>query len=246
MAFQVNMTSMFEKFPKISFFAKTRGWHFILAWCHRVTGILLVIFVWIHIYSYSSPYTLQWALAIPIIFHAFNGGRLVLYEFYGNRGEETMLRWMTGLAIVYLAVLGLLMVMGNQSASPFLFWLVMLAVALILSYGVGARIWRRGHSILWKLQRITAVFLLVMIPAYILFMHLSPAASREMGIVISGMQRVFIQVVHLLILAASLYHAGYGIWSLVSDYLSHNGPHYLSGGNFQDGEHLSYRLNHKV
>jgi succinate dehydrogenase / fumarate reductase cytochrome b subunit len=117
MAFQVNMTSMFEKFPKISFFAKTRGWHFILAWCHRVTGILLVIFVWIHIYSYSSPYTLgvqdvkaqgfaslicslfQWALAIPIIFHAFNGGRLVLYEFYGNRGEETMLRWMTGLAI---------------------------------------------------------------------------------------------------------------------------------------------------
>jgi succinate dehydrogenase hydrophobic anchor subunit len=41
-----------------------------------------------------------------------------------------------------------------------------------------------------------------------------------MGIVISGMQRVFIQVVHLLILAASLYHAGYGIWSLVSDYLS--------------------------
>ena len=238
MAFQANMTSILEKFPKISFFAKTRGWHFILAWCHRVTGILLVIFVWIHIYSYSSPYApgvqdvktlgfgslicsvFQWALAIPIIFHAFNGGRLILYEIYGNRGEESMLRWMTGLAIIYLAVLGLLMLMGNQSASPFLFWLVMTAVALILSYGVGARIWPRGHSIFWKLQRISAVFLLVMIPAYILFMHLTPAAGREMGIVIPGMQRVFIQVVYLLLLAASLYHAGYGIWSLVSDYLS--------------------------
>ena len=111
---------MLEKFPKISFYARTRGWYFIIAWCHRVTGILLVVFVWIHIYSYSSPYTpgvqdvktqgfgslilslLQWVLAVPIVFHAFNGGRLILYEIYGSRDEQSMLRWMTGLAIIYL------------------------------------------------------------------------------------------------------------------------------------------------
>ena len=238
MVFQSNMTSVFEKLPKISFYASTRGWHFILAWCHRVTGILLVIFVWIHIYSYSSPYApvvqevktqgfgslicslFQWALAIPIMFHAFNGGRLILYEMYGSRSEGSMLRWMAGLTIIYLAVLGLLMIMGDQSVSPFLFWLLMLAVAVILSYGVGAKVWQRGHSIFWRFQRISAAFLLVMIPAYILFMQLTPAANTEMGNVISGMQRAFIQVVHLLLLAASLYHAGYGIWSLVSDYLS--------------------------
>jgi len=232
------MISMLEKFPKISFYARTRGWPFIIAWCHRITGILLVVFVWIHIYSYSSPYKtgvhavktqgfgplilslLQWVLAVPIIFHAFNGGRLILYEIYGSRDEQSMLRWMTGLAIIYLAVLGLLMLMGNQSASPFIFWLVMVAVGLILSYGVGARIWQRGHSIFWKLQRISATFLMVMIPAYILSMHLSPVVSQETGIAIPGMQRVFIQVVYLLLLVASLYHAGYGIWSLVSDYLS--------------------------
>lgn len=227
-----------KKFPKISFYARTRGWHFIIAWCHRITGIVLLVCVWIHIYSYSSPYTtsvqdvktqgfgslilslLQWVLAVPIIFHGFNGGRLILYEIYGRRDEQSMLRWMTGLAIIYLAILGLLMLMGNQSASHFIFWLVMVTVGLILSYGVGARIWQRGHSIFWKLQRISAAFLLVMIPAYILSLHLNPAASQETGIPIPGMQRVFIQVVYLLILVGSLYHAGYGIWSLVSDYLS--------------------------
>lgn len=238
MAFQANITSWLEKLPKISFYAKTRGWHFIMAWCHRVTGIFLVILVWIHIYTYSSPSTsriqdlkmqgfgslilsfLQWALAIPIIFHAFNGGRLILYEIYGSRGEESMLRWMTGLAIIYLLLLGLLMLMGDQSASPFLFWLMMIAVALVLSYGVGARIWQRGHSVFWKLQRISAALLLVMIPGYILFMHLTPVASREVGVGIPGHQRILVQGVYLFLLAASLYHGGYGIWSLASDYLS--------------------------
>ena len=238
MAFHANMISVLEKLPKLSFYARTRGWHFIIAWLHRVTGILLVIFVWIHMYFFSSPYgtgahdvraqglgslisaLVQWILAVPIIFHAFNGGRLILYEIYGNRAEESMLRWMTGLGIIYLAVLGLVMLMGNQSASPFIFWLVMIAVASILSYGVGARIWRNGHSIFWKLQRISATFLLVMIPAYLLCMHLGPVASQETGIMIPVMQKYFVQAVYLLLLAGTLYHAGYGIWSLVSDYLS--------------------------
>jgi succinate dehydrogenase hydrophobic membrane anchor protein len=238
MAFRANMISVLEKFPKLSFYARTRGWHFMIAWFHRITGILLVIFVWIHMYFCPSPYgtgaldvraqglgslisnLLQWILAVPIIFHAFNGGRLILYEIYGNRAEESMLRWMTGLGIIYLAVLGLVMVMGNQSVSPFIFWLAMIAVASILSYGVGARIWRGGHSIFWWLQRVSATFLLVMIPAYMLFMHLTPVASQEAGIVIPVMQKYFIQAVYLLLLAGTLYHAGYGIWSLMSDYLS--------------------------
>ena len=238
MAFRANIISLLEKLPKLSFYARTRGWHFIMAWLHRVTGILLVIFVWIHMYFFSSPYGtgthelsaqglgsmisafVHWLLAFPIIFHAFNGGRLILYEIYGNRAEESMLRWMTGLGIIYLAVLGVVMLMGNQSASPFLFWLVMIAGASILSYGVGARIWRRGHSVFWRLQRISATFLLVMIPAYMLFMHLAPVASQDTGMMIPIVQKYFIQAVYLLLLAGTLYHAGYGIWSLVSDYLS--------------------------
>ncbi len=238
MAFRANMISVLEKLPKLSFYARTRGWHFVIAWIHRITGILLLIFVWIHMYFFSSPYgtgaqelkaqglgslissVFQWILAVPIIFHAFNGGRLILYEIYGNRGEQSMFRWMTGLGIIYLVVLGLLMLMGNQSVSPFIFWFVMTAGASILSYGVGARIWRGGHSIFWRLQRVTAAFLLVMIPGYMLFTHLSPVAGQETGIAIPGIQKYFIQAVYLLLLAGTLYHAGYGIWSLVSDYLS--------------------------
>ena len=237
MPFRANIISVLEKFPKLSFYARTRGWHFIMAWLHRITGILLVIFVWIHMCFFSSPYgtgthevrahglgslisgLVYWILAFPIIFHAFNGGRLILYEIYGNRAEQSMLRWMTGLGIIYLAVLGVVMLIGNQSASPFIFWLVMIACALTLSYGVGARIWRRGHSIFWWLQRISATFLLVMIPAYMLFMYLAPVASQETGIMIPMMQKYFVQAVYLLLLAGTLYHAGYGIWSLVSDYL---------------------------
>jgi succinate dehydrogenase hydrophobic membrane anchor protein len=238
MASRANMVAVLEKLPHLSFYTRTRGWHFIIAWIHRLTGMLLVILVWIHMYFFSSPYgtgvhevgtqgsgslismLFQWILAFPMVFHAFNGGRLILYELYGNRAEERMLRWMTGLGIIYLAVLGLLMLMANQSVSPFVFWLVIIAVASVLSYGVGARIWRCGHSIFWRLQRVTASFLLVMIPAYMLFMHLTPAASQETGVVIPGVQKYFIQAVYLLLLAGTLYHAGYGIWSLVSDYLS--------------------------
>jgi succinate dehydrogenase hydrophobic membrane anchor protein len=232
------MISVLEKLPSLSFYARTRGWHFILAWLHRVTGILLVIIVWIHVVFLSSPYGMgthevrgqglgsvisglvQWVLAFPIIFHAFNGGRLMLYEIYGKRAEESLLRWMTGLSIIYLALLGVVMLMGNQGASAFFFWLVMIAGATILSYGVGARIWRLGHSIFWKLQRISATFLLVMIPAYMIFLHLAPVASQETGFMIPIMQKYFIQAVYLLMLLGTLYHAGYGLWSLVSDYLS--------------------------
>jgi succinate dehydrogenase hydrophobic anchor subunit len=238
MAFRTNMISVLEKLPPLSFYARTRGWHFIIAWFHRVTGILLVIFVWIHIYFFSSPYgtgvqqlkaqgigslissLFHWVLAVPIIFHAINGARLILYEIYGHRAEEGMFRWITGLCSIYLAILGLIMLMGNQSVSPFIFWLLVIVVALILSCSVGARIWRGGHSIFWRLQRTTAAFLLVMIPAYLLFMQLTLVASQGTGAVIAGMQKYFIQAVYIMLLAGTLYHAAYGIWSLVSDYLS--------------------------
>lgn len=223
-----------ERLPKISFYARTRGWHFVLAWCHRITGILLVVLIWFHISFFSSPYApgathvktqgfaslvfsiLRWILAIPIIFHAFHGGRLILYESYGKRDEGTMLRWMAGLSIIYLAILGLLMLLHNQTVSPFVYWLAMTVGGLVLAYGVGSKVWKLGHSFFWKSQRVSAGFLLVMVPAYLLFMALNLAA----GLVIGGMQRYFIQAIYLGLLVGTLYHGGYGIWSLASDYLS--------------------------
>ena len=35
-----------------------------------------------------------------------------------------------------------------------------------------------------------------------------------------GVQTLFIRIIHLAILVGALYHGGYGIWSVGSDYLS--------------------------
>jgi succinate dehydrogenase hydrophobic anchor subunit len=166
------------------------------------------------------PPFLYWLFAFPMVFHAFNGARLMLYESFGSRNDERMLRWMAGLSLIYLGVLGLLMLMGDQRVSPFLFWLITAMGALALSYETGVRIWKPGHALFWKFQRITASFLLVTVPAYLLFIVLIPHSGRDTGTAISGLQRPFTAIVYLAILVGALYHGGYGVWSFLSGYCS--------------------------
>jgi succinate dehydrogenase hydrophobic anchor subunit len=209
-----------------------------MAWCHRIAGLILVAYLWVHIYrlfSLSSPSLyhatmkayylfhpaiLGLALAIPLIFHTLNGGRLILYESFGKRNDETMIRWVLFLSFLYLGLLGVMILMGNQSISPFLFWFVSITIAFILGYGVTLRVQNRQHSFYWKLQRMTGGFLLVMVPAYFLFMHLNPFPGMEADRVIFWMEGGFIRAVRLLLLMAGLYHGGYGLFSVASDYLS--------------------------
>lgn len=232
-----SIISRLEAVPVLSFYARTRGWSFVISWSHRIAGLLLIAFVWFHIYSLAALSTpseydakmkifgfflfafLEWALAIPVIFHAFNGGRLILYESFGRRSDEPMIRWMFGLSILYIALLALLMLMGTQSVSPFFFWITMLVVALTLTYGVASRVWRTGHSFFWRVQRISGAFLLIMVPAHLLFMHLSPSVAKEANVVIMRMQNDFIRAVDLALLVGALYHGGYGVVSIISDYL---------------------------
>ena len=236
--FEAFIISKLETLPFISIYAKTRGWYFLISWSHRITGILLVIFVWFHVYfldSISALVTfhgktqaartfimalLGWVLSIPIIFHAFNGGRLILYESFGKRNDESMIRWVFTLSVLYVALLGLFLLMGDQSVSPFLYWLMMSVTALIMAYGVAAKIWKTEHSVFWKIQRTSGAFLLVTVPAYILFIHLSPLSDKATQIVMGGVQILFIKIIHLAMLVGALYHGGYGIWSVVSDYSS--------------------------
>ncbi len=227
-----------ERVPYLSFFAKTRGWPFFISWCNRIAGILLVVWVWIHIYflaflctpsAYDNNMTvfrwaifafLQWLLAIPVIFHALNGGRLILYEIFGKRNDDTMLRWVFGLSIIYIGLVGLFMLLGNQSVSPFFFWLFILVTALVIGYGVARKIWKSEHSFLWKLQRISGAFLLIMVPAHLLFMHLNPSVGMEASVVIKRMQSWFIKAVDLALIVAALYHGAYGLFSVFSEHLS--------------------------
>lgn len=217
---------LLEKVPFLSDSARSHGWHYVISWCHRISGVGLVVYLLIHIYTLSSLQTpavydgKMKLLAIPIVvFHALNGGRLILYESFGSRNDETMVRWTFGLTALYAAVFGLLILLKNQNVSPFFFWLLFLLAALLTAYGVGARLWRSGHTLYWKLQRITGAFLLVAIPAHLMFSHLNPGVAHEAQAVILRMQSVFIKVVDILLAVSALYHAGYGLFSIGADYI---------------------------
>jgi len=226
-----------EKLPVVSFYARIRGWPFVIAWLHRISGMLMILYIWIHIYTLSFldtpdaydtqmklwgsfPFSLlEWLLAAPIIFHALNGGRLILYEIFGIRNDESMTRWVLGLSAIYFLLLGLLMVMGNQTVSPIFFWLTVIIIGILLGYRVAAKIRNIAGSMIWKLQRISGAYLIVMIPAHFLFMHLQPPVGHEAGVVIARMQNIFIKFIDLTLVIGGLYHAGYGLTAIIRDYL---------------------------
>jgi succinate dehydrogenase / fumarate reductase cytochrome b subunit len=228
----------FEKIPFLAFYAKTRGEAFILSWLHRLAGIGLVLFMWMHLYTLTSLANpagydakmglfkipilafLEWALAIPVIYHSLNGGRLILYEVFGVREDVSMVRWVWGLSVIYVLLLGSLILMGNQEVSPTFFWLVMFVSGFIPCFGVAFRIWKSEQTKAWKLQRITGAFLLMMVPAHMVFMHLNLPAGHQANIVIVRLQATFIKVVDLTLLLALLYHGAYGLISVLGDYLS--------------------------
>lgn len=200
-----------------------------MSWGHRITGMLLVLMVLLHILLFRpTPDSgrsflfifFQWFLSIPVIFHAFNGARLIQYECYGRRDDESMVRWVFGLLLVFVSLLALFMIMGGQRVSPFFYWMLMSAGALVTGYAVGARILNTRHSFLWKWQRVSGAFLLVMIPAYILFMHTHPVANPRADMITSGVQSLSLKAISLLLLFAALFHGGYGAWSVAVDYVS--------------------------
>jgi succinate dehydrogenase hydrophobic anchor subunit len=232
-----------ERLPIISAYAKTRGWPFVIAWLHRISGILLVIYTLFHIYTLSDLHTpeayqskmqflrffvfllLEWALAVPVIFHALNGGRLLLYEIFGARNDASFIRWTWSLTTSYTLLLGIMMVVGNQTVTPGFFWLTTLIIACSLSYVVAVKIRRTAISLAWKYQRITGSFLLIMIPAHMLFMHLNAATGHEASVVIARMQNIFIKIVDLGLLFGVLFHGGYGVLSIAKDYISSESLH---------------------
>lgn len=235
-----------ENLPLIGFYAKTRGWHFVLAWFHRIAGLVLILYVWFHIYTLTALGTpdvfaakmrffqgvffvfLEWMLAVPVIFHALNGGRLVLYEVFYSKTNAALIRGVLIFSMLYIGLLGLMMIRGDQAVSPFLFWLCLLGMSVGLSYLVALKIWPCENSPGWKLQRITGSFLLPMIPAHLLFMHLQPAIGHDAGIILARMQFVFTKIVDLSLLATALYHGGYGLLSIAKDYLPARFLNYLA------------------
>lgn len=228
------------KIPGVSYLqtvARTRGWRYVAAWGHRITGALLVLYVWFHIITMSSltdperfiqkmktfsamPGFFEWLLAIPVIFHALNGGRLILYELFGNRRDFDALKWVLSLSGFYLVLLGFFMAIGNQVVSALFFWSYFAAVSWVLVYLISCRLKKSGASLGWKFQRLSGAFLLLMIPGHMIFMHLDPAIGRDIQVITERMGSVFIKAVDFLLVCSVLYHGAYGVISICRDYLS--------------------------
>lgn len=223
--------------PLVSHLAKVRGVAFILSWCHRLSGLLLFLFLIAHLWTLSSLANppsydskmnifsffllafLEWALALPVIFHALNGGRLILYEGFGLRDDGVMIRWVVCLSTAYLAVLGWAMLRGDQSVSTAMFWLGALVAALFTAAGAARRFWMAPQRLGWRFQRISGAFLILLVPAHMFFMHLNFSTGHDSSVVLQRLQSHFIKGVDLLLLGTVLFHGGYGVFSLLGDYL---------------------------
>ena len=229
------------RLPLISTWTERYGLPYVMAWLHRTSGVLLVLFLGYHIYTLqalsdpeiyntkmqllSHPVLLflEWSLAIPVIFHAFNGGRLILYESFRIRSDAALMRWMLALLITYCAVLGLLMLLGTQSVSATFFWLLAMTAGVIVTIRGALQILFTPHLLTWKLQRLSGLFLIVMVPAHLLFMHLNPTIAKDAATIMTRLQQPFIKLVDLCLLVAICFHGAYGVTSIVKDYLAGEG-----------------------
>lgn len=225
-----------DRLPILSYYANTRGWKFILSWSHRIAGLILVLYLLLHIYTLSllsSPSLfaakmvyydsflfkfLEWILAIPLIFHALNGARLILYESFGHRDDRKMITWASYLGFIYLCLLGFFILLGNQNVSVLFFWLNTFIISIIFFYYLYRKIWKTQNSRLWKLQRISGAFLLVMLPAHMIFMHINYSVGHDAATVIARMQHFSIKILDLLLVIVVLYHASFGIYTIIEDY----------------------------
>jgi len=113
-----------------------------------------------------------------------------------------------------------MMLMESRRVSAFSFWLATFSFGAIAACFVASRLWKKRHSVLWKLQRITGAFLFVPAPAYVLFLCLNPHAAVGTEGAILGMQDVFTRLTLLIMITSALYHAGYGLFSIAADYVS--------------------------
>jgi succinate dehydrogenase hydrophobic membrane anchor protein len=217
--------------------ALARGVAFLVAWGHRAAGAALAVYVVAHILTLSAlreperfarlmqtyrswPFVLaEWALALPVIFHALNGGRLILFESFGIRRDDDLIRWAVAGSALYVAPLTIAMLLGDQAVSAGVFWLyTALAAALVTAVAAGP-IRRSGPGFGWKLQRATGAWLLLMVPAHMLFMHLNPAVGHDTQVILARMSHPLMKLVDLTLLWGVLIHGGYGVWSIAGDYL---------------------------
>ena len=221
--------------PFCAAYTRSRGASFLVFWAHRISGLILVLYLLVHLLTlsaladpaafstkmdgFNAPFFtfLEFILAVPLLFHALNGLRLILYESFGFRDNAHLFNWLGCLGLVYIVILGLVMGLGTQTVSPLLFVLIVLASGLMPTAYLLQHIRRTPLAHLWKLQRLTAVFLLSALPGHMLFMHLNHDLAHEAVNILARLQQPLVQVFYLLTVGCVLYHAVYGLSTILQD-----------------------------
>jgi succinate dehydrogenase hydrophobic membrane anchor protein len=226
-----------ERSERLSYYAQSRGWGFLMTWAHRLTGLTLVLYMIFHVYTLSALYDppvfaskmklfhnfvfsfLEWALAVPVIFHALNGTRLILYEAFRIRHDAVMIRWVFVLGTIYMMTLALFMMMGNQEVSVGFFWLIVAIMSAVLSTIVYKKLWHTKNAVLWKLQRISGASLLPLVSGHMFFMHLNYKAGHDVDTVLARISLPAMKALDLAFVSIVFFHAGFGIYTIIGDYV---------------------------
>ena len=218
--------------------SRSKGGSYVIGWVHRVTGLFLVIYLLLHVNTlstltepdvftarmaiFSGPLftVMEWLLAVPVIVHSLNGGRLLVYELFTTSYDELLRTWAGIIAIVYLVLLGYFMFLGDQWVSPVFFWFSAMAVGLVLSYACVMRLRRTKGTLFWKMQRLSAALLFVLVPAHMLFMHLNHSVGRDVQVITQRLSLPSIALIDAILLILVLYHGGYGLIVIIKDYIT--------------------------
>jgi succinate dehydrogenase hydrophobic membrane anchor protein len=231
------LIGLLERSEKLSYYAQSRGWGFVMTWAHRVAGLTLVLYMFFHIFTLTGLHDpvsftskmrffhnfffsfLEWALAVPVIFHGLNGTRLILYELFRVRNDRVMIRWVLLLSAVYVLTLGLLMIVGNQQVSAGVFWLAVAitsTMAVVILYG---RLWPTRNTTLWKFQRLSAALLLPMVSGHMFFMHLNYQVGHDVDTIIARMSGVGMKFLDSVFVMTVFFHAGFGLYTIIGDHV---------------------------
>ena len=229
--------ALMQKIPVLSHYATARGWSFLISWGHRLAGLTLIAYMFAHLYTLSllfHPSTfdadmrflnnlvftfLEWCVALPVIFHSLNGGRLVLYEIFRMRAEELAIRSMVALGFIYLAVVGYFFIEEGRQISATVFWSVTVAISVVALLVVLFKVWLTRNSLLWKLQRVTGAFMFPMLIGHMLFMHMNYLTGHDSKTILLRLESPFIKGMDFVFVIFLLFHAGYGLFSIIADYI---------------------------
>ena len=234
---EASVISLMGRIPVLSYYVNSRGWSFLLSWGHRLAGLTLVGYLFAHIYTLSllfNPATfdadmkfldhfifafLEWCVAIPVIFHSLNGSRLILYELFHVREEELMIRSVIALGFIYAMIVGFFFIDEGPQISATIFWSITNAISISAFLIILFKIWTTRNSVLWKLQRITGAFMLPMLIGHMLFMHMNYLTGHDSKTILMRMQSPFIRGLDFFFIVFLLFHAGYGMFSIIADYI---------------------------